>query len=206
MAADDGEIEKWQAGTDNTSADFSGEDGHAYTFYSIATDKAGNVQETPQDQQMVKVKVDLTAPVVSVRVGDPNFGTGPVFLTPQTAIILESEDSFSGMNGTFYSIDGGPAKLYGTGVKTSAPGYHNMTFWGTDRAGNKGETGTLGFFVDSEAPVTTVGYDGPVANAVGRCSFRQLRRFPCRHLTPGAGSARPNTSWTTWHTRRTRSR
>jgi hypothetical protein len=168
MSTDDGGFEKWQAATDKTSADFSGEDGHAYTFYSIATDKAGNVQETPGDQQMVKVKVDLTAPVVSVRVGDPSFGTGPVFLTPQTTIILDSEDSFSGMNGTFYSIDGRPSKTYSAPVRESSPGYHNMTYWGVDKAGNTGETGTLWFFVDSEAPVTTAVYDGPVVTAGGK--------------------------------------
>jgi hypothetical protein len=85
MAADDGEFEKWQAATDKTSADFSGEDGHAYTFYSIATDRAGNLQETPGDKEMVRVQVDLTAPIISAQVGNPSFGTGPVFLTPGTA-------------------------------------------------------------------------------------------------------------------------
>jgi hypothetical protein len=106
--------------------------------------------------------------VTVARVGDPSFGTGPVFIASGTAIMLDSEDSFSGMNGTFYSIDGRPSKPYGTGVKESSPGNHNMTYWGIDKAGNKGENGTLWFFVDSEAPATTVSYDGPVANAGGK--------------------------------------
>jgi hypothetical protein len=116
----------------------------------------------------VKVKLDLTAPVTTARVGDPNFGIGPTFLTPATTIYLDAEDSFSGMNGTFYSIDGRPSKPYGTGVKESAPGHHNMTYWSFDKAGNRGDSGTLWFFVDSEAPVTTVGYDGPMATAGGK--------------------------------------
>jgi hypothetical protein len=83
-------------------------------------------------------------------------------------MVLESEDGFSGMNGTFYIIDGRPTKPYGTGIKESAPGYHNMTYWGVDKAGNRCENGTLWFFVDNEAPVTSVNYDGPLANAGGK--------------------------------------
>jgi hypothetical protein len=166
--ADEGGFDKWQEGTDKTSADFTGEDGHAYAFYSIATDNAGNVQEVPGDKDIVKVKLDLTAPVTTARVGDPSFGTGPTFLTPATTIYLDAEDSFSGMNGTFYSIDGRSSKPYGTGVKESAPGHHNMTYWSVDKAGNRGDSGTMWFFVDSEAPLTTVSYDGPMAAAGGK--------------------------------------
>jgi len=167
-ATDDGGFEKWQEQTNKTSAQFSGEDGHAYAFYSVATDNAGNVQETPGDKDIVKVKLDLTAPVTSLRVGDPGYGTEPSFISPGTTIYLESTDEFSGMNDTFYIIDGRPSKQYGTGIKESAPGYHNMTYWSVDKAGNKGATGALWFFVDNEAPVTTVTYSGPMATAGGK--------------------------------------
>jgi hypothetical protein len=36
-----------------------------------------------------------------------------------------------------------------------------MTYWATDKAGNKGEDGLLWFFVDTEAPATAINYDGP---------------------------------------------
>jgi hypothetical protein len=112
--------------------------------------------------------VDLTAPVTSLKVGDPSLGTGPVFLTPATQLVLESEDSFSGMNGTYYIIDGRPSRTYTSAVKESSPGHHNMTYWSVDRAGNRCENGSVWFFVDNEAPVTTAGYDGPMVNAGGK--------------------------------------
>jgi len=167
-SVDDGGFEKWQSGTAATFAEFSGEDGHAYAFYCIATDKAGNVQPGPAGDDIVRVKVDLTAPRVEASVGDPNFGSGPVMITPQTPITLKSEDGFSGMNGTFYAIDGEPDVKYVTQFRVSSPGHHNLTFWGVDKAGNRGENGTLWFFVDSEAPVTTAAYDGPMARAGGK--------------------------------------
>jgi hypothetical protein len=189
-AADDGDFERWQAATEKTSADFSGEDGRSYTFYSIATDNAGNVQGTPEDNQMVKVKVDLTAPVVSVRVGDPNLGTGPVIIAPQTPIMLESEDGFSGMNGTFYIIDGRPAKTYAAAFRESSPGHHNLTYWGVDRAGNRGENGSLWFFVDNEAPVTAAAYDGPMVAAGGKVFVSPLTAITLAASDVGSGLAK----------------
>jgi hypothetical protein len=189
-AADDGDFEKWQTATVKTSADFSGEDGRTYTFYSIATDNAGNVQGTPEDNQMVKVKVDLTAPAVSARVGDPNLGTGPVIITPQTPITLDSEDGFSGMNGTFYIIDGKPAKTYAAAFRESSPGHHNLTYWGIDRAGNRGENGTLWFFVDNEAPVTAAAYDGPMATAGGKVYVTAATAISLAGTDAGCGLAK----------------
>jgi hypothetical protein len=125
--------------------------------------------------------------VVTVRVGDPNFGTGPVFVTAATTIYLDAEDSFSGMNGTYCTIDGRPSKLYGTGVKESAPGHHNMTYWGVDKAGNRGENGTLWFFVDGEAPVTTVNYDGPMVEAGGKLFVSPLTAISLSSADLGCG-------------------
>ena len=48
-----GDFVPWLIGTTRTSATFSGLDGHTYAFYSVATDKAGNVQPTPTAPQAV---------------------------------------------------------------------------------------------------------------------------------------------------------
>jgi hypothetical protein len=42
-----GAYSAWLTNTTATSATFSGKDGHTYSFFSLATDKAGNVQGTP---------------------------------------------------------------------------------------------------------------------------------------------------------------
>lgn len=41
----------WQTNTAKTSAIYSGQGNHTYSFYSVATDKAGNVQATPLSAQ-----------------------------------------------------------------------------------------------------------------------------------------------------------
>ena len=189
-AMDDGGFDRWLSATNKTSDNFEGEDGHAYQFYSIATDNAGNVQALPQDSEIVKVKVDLTAPVVGVSVGDPSIGTGPVMISPQTPITLESEDGFAGMNATYYIIDGRPAKAYAAPFRESSPGNHNMTYWGVDRAGNRGENGTLWFFVDSEAPATVAAYGGPMATAGGKVYVTTQTAISLAATDSGSGLAR----------------
>ncbi len=51
----------WQSATTNTSATYTGQVGHTYGFYSVATDKLGLVQPTPASAQAT-TKVVLTQP------------------------------------------------------------------------------------------------------------------------------------------------
>jgi hypothetical protein len=47
VSVDGGAFSVWQAQTTATSATYSGQQGHRYGFYSVATDNAGNVERTP---------------------------------------------------------------------------------------------------------------------------------------------------------------
>ena len=51
----------WLQDTSLTSAPFVGQDGHTYSFYSVAEDNAGNVQSTPAAAQAT-TEVDPTPP------------------------------------------------------------------------------------------------------------------------------------------------
>src|SRR5207249_1831157 len=53
------------AGTTQTSASYTGLDGHTYAFYSIATDKIGNRQLAPVQPQATTL-VDVNAPTSTV--------------------------------------------------------------------------------------------------------------------------------------------
>jgi hypothetical protein len=62
VSTDGGPFAPFLTGTTQTSATFSGEFGHTYAFYSIATDQAGNRQSTPSAAQAVTQL--LAAPAV----------------------------------------------------------------------------------------------------------------------------------------------
>ena len=46
-----GPFTAWLTGTQLTSATYTGQDGHTYAFYSVATDNVGHVQATPATAQ-----------------------------------------------------------------------------------------------------------------------------------------------------------
>jgi hypothetical protein len=161
MADGENDFELLQEHITKNSLEFDAEDGHDYRFYIAGCDNAGNWEAMPSASKVLKTRVDLTPPEVTLRLGTPNFGLDPVYITAATPIYLDSTDNFAGVNGTYYNIDGRGAKPYANSIKESAPGPHNMTYWATDKAGNKGEDGLLWFFVDPEAPATVISYDGP---------------------------------------------
>ena len=143
-----------------TSLQFDADDGHDYRFYIVGCDNAGNWEAMPSASKILKTRVDLTPPEVTLRLGTPNFGLDPVYITAATPMYLDSTDNLAGVNGTFYNIDGRGAKAFANSIKEGAPGSHNMTYWATDKAGNKGDDGQLWFVVDSEAPATVISYEG----------------------------------------------
>ncbi len=63
-----GAFTQWQSDTTNTSAVFTGVNGHTYRFFSVATDNAGNVQDTPATAQASTILAirSLTTTVLSV--------------------------------------------------------------------------------------------------------------------------------------------
>ncbi len=57
-----GQFTRWQHDTTSTSATFNGANGHTYSFLSVATDNAGNIQDTPTTAQAttgVQVQVSI---------------------------------------------------------------------------------------------------------------------------------------------------
>jgi len=160
-AAGDGDFALLQEHLTKTSAQFEADDGEEYKFYVVGCDNAGNWEAMPAPSKILKTRVDLTPPEVSLRLGAPNAGIDPVFITAATPIYIDGTDNFAGVNGTFYIIDDRGVKSYANSIKESAPGTHNMTYWCTDKAGNKGDAGSLWFFVDSETPQTSLSCEGP---------------------------------------------
>jgi hypothetical protein len=53
VSDNNGPFALWQSATTQTSAAYTGQDGHTYGFYSIARDQVGNVQPTPSSAQAI---------------------------------------------------------------------------------------------------------------------------------------------------------
>jgi hypothetical protein len=74
VSDDDSPFTLWQSDTTKTSATYTGQSGHTYGFYSVATDNVGNVQTTPTAAQATTT-VDAIPPTSTV-VPLPSFSPG----------------------------------------------------------------------------------------------------------------------------------
>ncbi|MEM3042223.1 MAG: hypothetical protein QXD84_01595 [Thermoplasmata archaeon] len=151
----------WQDRTTKTSAVYQARENHEYAFYVRACDKAGNIEPVPPPARWTKTKVDLTAPETTVRFGTPNYGREPVYIKPETIINLTFRDGYSGVNHTYIIIDNRPQEEYSASIYEELGGHHNLSYWSVDLAGNSETPKKVWFFVDTDAPVTTVLYEGP---------------------------------------------
>ncbi|NOU72738.1 family 43 glycosylhydrolase [Paenibacillus sp. LMG 31458] len=105
-----------------------------YTIAYRSVDKAGNVEA----DQYLQVRIDATAPVVSLNAIGANLSEGAQFENDQTLTLqVQAEDNLSGVNGTFILLDG-EAYAAGTALDlTSKLGSHTVTITVTDNAGNE---------------------------------------------------------------------
>ncbi len=95
----------------------------------FAEDKAGNVEA----ERVITIKVDMTPPVTTA-VG-VNGNTGTVSLT--------ATDTLSGVENTYYRIDGGAVIPYSATFQIFARGDHVVEYWSVDVAGNEETHRTL---------------------------------------------------------------
>ncbi len=145
VSDNNGPFKLWQAATPQTSAAFTGVDGHAYAFYSVATDNAGNVQPAPTAAQAT-TNVDATPPTSSI-------AALPAF-SPGSFTVSWSGSDNSGGSGlasfkVYVSDNNGPFTLWQaattpTSATYTGQGGHSYGFYSvaTDNAGNVEATPT----------------------------------------------------------------
>jgi subtilase family serine protease len=141
LASDNGgPFTLWLEDTSLTSATYTGQAGHTYAFYSVATNNSGLTQPRPAVGQ-ASTTIDLIAPTSKMAVL-------PSFETPAFNVSWAGQDDTggSGIAGfdIFVSDNGGAYSAWLTGTtQTSATyqgvGNHNYNFYSVaiDKAGNR---------------------------------------------------------------------
>lgn len=134
-------------------------DGAGQSIDGTATDAVGNSASAALDN----IDIDRTAPATSVSMSpEPNaqgWHHGPVTLT------LASVDSLSGIQATYFTVDGGPAQTYaGPSLILDADGVHEVRFWSVDVAGNSEAERSVTIRIDTTPPTTVASLAGPLGN------------------------------------------
>lgn len=136
----------------------SARDGHAETDSASCyachgnsyTDGGRNVHDPatgaaePAGALAATAATDTVPPVTTAELGH----------APSGAVSLVATDTGSGVDLTYFTIDGGSLSV-GTEVLTAIEGTHTVQYWSVDLARNTETTNTATFTVDRTAPVTT---------------------------------------------------
>jgi outer membrane protein assembly factor BamB len=125
---------------------------HTVAFWSV--DTAGNTEA----QQTRTVKIDTAAPVSSSAVSGTAGSNG--WYTTAVQVSLSASDNSSGVQASYYKVDGGAVLTYATPFSISANGQHTIEFWSADVAGNTEAHQTSTLKIDSTAPVTNAAVSG----------------------------------------------
>ncbi len=118
-----------------------------YSLKFYAVDHVGNVEEVHTRE----LAYDKTSPVTQLTIDVDQYEN---ILSSQSAITLSSEDKGIGVKHIYYKLDNGPEKVY-TGViqaKYISQDEHTITYYATDKVGNKEAERTYAFYVDKTAP------------------------------------------------------
>jgi uncharacterized protein YjiK len=114
---------------------------HKVSFYSV--DKAGNVEEV----QILEVKVDVTAPETTSDVSEGWYKN-------DAQVQLTATDDLSGVDKTYYSIDGSEY-IEGASFSITEEGTHEISFYSIDKAGNLGVLNFAEIKIDKSAPTVS---------------------------------------------------
>ncbi|MDP8909842.1 MAG: PxKF domain-containing protein [Chloroflexota bacterium] len=126
------------------------------------SDNAGNTKSADSSPA---VKIDRKAPGTTAGVGDPlpsGWYPGAVKVT------LTASDSLSGVDKTYYSVDGGLAQVYAGAFEHNQKGTHAIRFWSVDKAGNVEDKDAPGHSITlkiDDVKPTITGSRTPAANA-----------------------------------------
>jgi hypothetical protein len=159
-------------------------EGNNVSASASVSDLAGNITSAT----VSGIKIDRTPPTTLVGVPDPlasNWYAGDVLVTLSTAPDL------SGVDVTYYNVDGGGAQVYAGPFNHTLKGIHTIVFWSLDKAGNLESNATPGHSIELKidgVPPTINGSRAPAANTNGWNNSAVIVSFACSDAESGMAS------------------
>ena len=129
-----------------------------HTLAYLSQDNAGNL-ETAKVLNASVTGLDTTAPISFLEVGQPKFGTAPLYVSTATRFGLTASEP--GI--ISYAIDAGTFQVYTASFTLGQEGEITISWRATDAAGNTEALRTFSVFVDSSPPNTSLFVNGVLA-------------------------------------------
>jgi hypothetical protein len=139
-----------------------------------SVDRAGNA-ESPSIIFMV---VDNTPPVCTLKPAENLFVVkGVGYASAKNSYAISAEDTVSGVKEVLYSVDNGEKIKYQGPVKLETPGFHSITYYGTDTADNTGVEQSYAVSVDDVKPTIDIVESLPFVKIGERLFARKGTKF-----------------------------
>lgn len=107
-------------------------------------------------------KRDVTVPVTAVGL-NPAEPTGTNGWYQSSVIVdLSATDDMSGVESTYYRINGGDWEAYSGPLELNADGIHTVDYYSEDNAGNREESKSVEVKIDGTGPSLQVSVDKPI--------------------------------------------
>lgn len=158
----------------------SSEGVHTVEYWSV------DVADNAETHQTKTVRIDSTAPVTQAAVSGTSGTNG--WYRSAAQVSLSASDSLSGVNNSYYRIDGGATQTYAGAFTVSTNGLHTIEYWSVDNAGSVEATRSLSIKIDTVAPVVTATANPPTANK-GPHTVTVTISGSVTDATSGAGTA-----------------
>lgn len=140
-------IDGGSAQTYTTTFSIASDGVHTVEFWSV------DVASNTETHQTRTVKIDSTPPVTQASVSGAA-GTNNWYRSA-VQVSLSASDNVSGVQSTFYRIDGGLTQTYAGPFVISTLGPHTVDYWSVDNLNHTEATHSLAVKIDTIAPVVT---------------------------------------------------
>ncbi|MDG6220340.1 MAG: hypothetical protein QCI38_02690, partial [Candidatus Thermoplasmatota archaeon] len=120
-----------------------------HTVYYYSEDNGGNEENVKN----ATFQVDHTPPTTTHLLAGTMGNNG--WYTTDVVITLTASDAHSGVNATYYSLNGATPVKYTGAVTITTSGIHTLTFYSMDNVTNREDNQTITIKVDKIAPATT---------------------------------------------------
>jgi M6 family metalloprotease-like protein len=115
-----------------------------------------------ESENLMEIYVDNEPPVSSLLVGSPSFGMSPTYVDLTTPFIITGSDGLgSGIDYSYYNIDGGTWTLYTGPFNVPGSGTHTIFYNSTDHFGFEESTRSFDILVDNQPPTTSISIGDP---------------------------------------------
>ena len=153
-----------------------------YRLKYYGVDHVGNAEKPKQ----VEIIVDLGPPSTAMEIEGDRYEN---VISGRSQIVLQAKDQITGVEQTWYSMDGGQREPYRVPLKASQldEGEHTLTYHSMDRVHNKEKKKEFQFYVDKTAPRVMEEITGNSYTADGKEYFSGRNRLKFISMDNKAG-------------------